>query len=211
MKLSTISMKKIIIFIFILLAFGIYIALVRNNPQKIMQKKSLTQQTVPEANIKCSGQPTIELTEGPYYTTGSPENINLYTGTEPGTKLILSGYVLDTGCRPIANAWLDFWQANGNGEYDNSGYSLRGHQYTDEDGKYTLTTVIPAEYPGRTPHIHLKVQANTNSSIITSQLFIPGVAANDTDNIYDSSLLIQNVKDTAEGKTANYNFIITAK
>jgi hypothetical protein len=60
---------------------------------------------------------------------------------------------------PAANALLDFWQANPNGAYDNTGYTLRGHQYTDANGYYTLTTIVPGIYPGRTEHIHVKVQA----------------------------------------------------
>src|SRR2546423_5608903 len=45
-------------------------------------------------------------------------------------------------------------------------YRLRGHQYTDEAGRFYLETVMPGEYPGRTLHIHVKVQA-PNQSILT--------------------------------------------
>ena len=102
---------------------------------------------------------TIAQTEGPYFKAGSHESASLITPDMPGTKLVLSGYVLTTDCKPVAHALLDFWQANANGQYDNSGYSLRGHQFTDAAGHYQLTTVIPGLYPGRTEHIHVKVQA----------------------------------------------------
>ena len=101
-----------------------------------------------------------------------------------------------------------FWQADGNGEYDNEGYTLRGHQYTDENGKYMLVTVVPGEYPGRTPHIHIKVKSPSGQEI-TSQLFIPGVVKNRTDNIYDEALLME-VKDAKDGKIATFNFVIDA-
>ncbi len=93
-----------------------------------------------------------------------------------GTKIIVTGYVLTTDCEPIANAWLDFWQADDQGAYDNAGYRLRGHLFADETGRYTLETIVPGEYPGRTPHIHVKVQA-PNGQILTSQIYFPGVAA----------------------------------
>ena len=125
-----------------------------------------------------------------------------------GIKLTLVGYVYDTNCQPVANAWLDFWQADANGVYDNSGYTLRGHQYTDENGRYELVTVIPGIYPGRTEHIHVKVEA-PNGKIITSQLFFPGVTQNNEDGIYDASLLIV-LQETSDGMSGQYNFVVPA-
>jgi protocatechuate 3,4-dioxygenase beta subunit len=148
------------------------------------------------------------LTEGPYYKSGSPEQTNLYQDGMAGTKLVVTGYVYDTNCQPVANAWLDFWQADGNGNYDNSGYTLRGHQYTDTNGQFQLTTVVPGIYPGRTEHIHVKVQA-PNGNIITSQLFFPGVAQNDTDGIYNANLLLS-IKQTSDGLEGQYNFVVPA-
>lgn len=160
------------------------------------------------SSINCSGKPIAQLTEGPYYTANSPQKPDLTEPGIPGEKLVLTGYVLDTSCQPIPGAWIDFWQSDGEGNYDNSGYKLRGHQFSDANGRYALTTVIPGEYPGRTPHIHFKIRSSANSPIITSQLFVPGVAGNETDTIYDESLLISNVQQTTEGKSADSNFVI---
>ena len=164
-----------------------------------------------DPSLACSGgkttaSTTMELTEGPYYTPGSPERATLYEEGMAGIKLVITGYVFDTNCQPVANAWLDFWQANANGEYDNSGYTLRGHQFTDANGFYTLTTVVPGIYPGRTEHIHLKVQA-PNGQIITSQLFFPGVAQNDSDGIFDESLLLP-IQETSAELQAQFNFVV---
>ena len=73
-----------------------------------------------DASLACAGgktsaKTTVELTEGPYYTPNTPERASLYEDGMAGTKLILSGYVYDTNCQPVANAWLDFWQADANG------------------------------------------------------------------------------------------------
>jgi len=158
------------------------------------------------AGGKTSGTPTVSLTEGPYYTPDTPELSSLYQEGMAGTKLILTGYVYDTNCQPVANAWLDFWQADANGVYDNSGYILRGHQYTDSNGRFELITVVPGIYPGRTEHIHFKVQA-PGGQIITSQLFFPDVVQNDSDGIFDESLLLS-VQETSDGLLGQYNFVV---
>lgn len=155
-----------------------------------------------------SASVTPELTEGPYYKVNSPEQANLYQAGMAGTKLVLTGYVYDANCQPVANAWLDFWQADANGNYDNSGYTLRGHQYTDANGYYELTTVVPGLYPGRTEHIHFKVQA-PNGQILTSQLFFPGVTQNNSDGIYNANLLLS-IQETGDGVQAEFNFVVPA-
>ena len=166
-----------------------------------------------DPSLACSGgkttaSPTMEVTEGPYFTANSPERASLLEDGMAGTKLVIVGYVYDTNCQPVANALLDFWQANANGEYDNSGYTLRGHQFTDADGFYTLTTIVPGIYTGRTEHIHVKVQA-PNGKRITSQLFFPGVTENDSDGIFDQSLLLS-VQETGDGMLGQYNFVVPA-
>ena len=149
---------------------------------------------------------TVEETEGPYFTANSPERASLWEDGMPGTKLVITGYVYDANCQPVANALLDFWQANANGEYDNAGYTLRGHQYTDANGYYTLTTIMPGIYTGRTEHIHVKVQA-PNAKLITTQLFFPGVEQNDSDGIFDQSLLL-GMQTTSDGESGQFNFVV---
>jgi protocatechuate 3,4-dioxygenase beta subunit len=90
-----------------------------------------------------------------------------------GTRLILVGYVLNQDCQPLPNAWLDFWQSGANGEYDNAGYRLRGHQFTDAQGRYFLESVLPGLYLSRPiEHIHVKVRPEGGQEI-TSQLYFP--------------------------------------
>ena len=111
--------------------------------------------------LQCTSPAALSpaLTEGPYFKANSPERTSLLEPGMTGTKLMLTGYVLTTDCQPVANALVDFWQADAEGQYDNSGYTLRGHQFTDANGRYQLETVVPGLYPGRTEHIHVKVQA----------------------------------------------------
>ena len=153
----------------------------------------------------CNGL-TPEQTEGPYYTPNTPERNLLFETGMQGERLIVVGYVLDQNCQPIPTAWLDFWQADANGVYDNAGYTLRGHQFTDSQGRYFLETVVPGEYPGRTEHIHVKWQA-PNGQVHTSQLYFPNVAGNTSDGIFDPALIV--TLEEREGYyVAYFNFVI---
>ena len=151
-------------------------------------------------------QALVELTEGPYYKAGAPQRSTLATSSTAGTALVLSGYVVTRSCQPIANAKLDFWQADGNGSYDNSGYNLRGWQLTSANGAYRLETVIPGLYPGRTEHIHVKVTP-PNGQTYTSQLFFPGVSQNEADSIYSSSMLVT-LDSTKTPAAATFTFVV---
>src|SRR6184192_1256323 len=54
---------------------------------------------------------TLAVTEGPFYRAGSPERTNLVETGMVGARVSVVGYVYDTNCQPVPNAWLDFWQA----------------------------------------------------------------------------------------------------
>ncbi len=130
-----------------------------------------TRITIPAPN--CDSGPTPADQEGPYFKAGSPERLTLIEAGMQGERLVLVGYVLDQNCQPIPNTMLDFWQANASGEYDNNGYTLRGHQFTDEQGRYYLETILPGLYASRPiEHIHVKVQPPGGESF-TTQLYFP--------------------------------------
>lgn len=150
--------------------------------------------------------PTPVQTEGPYYKPSSPERASLLEPGVDGTKMVLSGYVVTTACKPVARALLDFWHADEQGKYDNVGFKLRGHLFTDEAGRYSLETIVPGLYPGRTRHFHVKVQA-PNQPILTTQLYFPGEPQNSTDAIFREEL-VMGVKETDDGKAATFNFVL---
>ncbi len=155
----------------------------------------------------CSGVPTPASTEGPYYTAGSPLRTSLLEHGQAGTRLVLTGRVFDRSCKPVAGAWLDFWQTDANGDYDNSGYGMRGQQFADLTGGYRLETVVPGEYPGRTLHIHFKVSA-PGGPVLTSQVYFPGAAGNARDAIYSQALLVRVVSEDAGGMVAVLDFVL---
>ncbi|MCC6455793.1 MAG: intradiol ring-cleavage dioxygenase [Caldilineaceae bacterium] len=155
-------------------------------------------------------EPTLAQTEGPYYTPNTPERTSLLEPGITGRNLLLSGFVLKTDCTPVARALVDFWHCDDAGVYDNAGYRLRGHQFTDEQGRYQLTTIVPGLYTGRTRHIHVKVQA-PNQPVLTTQLYFPDEPANALDGIFHPSLVVavsEAAGDADAGMNALFDFVL---
>jgi protocatechuate 3,4-dioxygenase beta subunit len=149
---------------------------------------------------------TPSSTAGPFYSPDSPLRTSLLEAGIKGTPVALTGYVLTTDCKPVSHALLDFWQADDDGEYDNVGYRLRGHQFTDEHGRYRLETIVPGQYPGRTRHIHVRLQA-PDQRILTTQLYFPNEPANARDRIFRPEL-VMDVSDAGDAKEASFNFVL---
>ena len=116
------------------------------------------------------------------------------------------GLVLTHGCQPVRRALLDFWQADAEGAYDNRGFRLRGHQFTDGEGRYRLRTIVPARYPGRTPHIHVKVQA-ANRPALTTQLYFPGDPGNARDPLFRKELQLR-MTGGGENRAGQFDFVL---
>jgi protocatechuate 3,4-dioxygenase beta subunit len=152
-------------------------------------------------------EPTLAQTEGPYFTPNSPERASLLEAGMGGQRLVVAGTVLATDCRPLQRALLDFWQADDAGQYDNQGYRLRGHQFSDAKGAWRLETIVPGLYTGRTRHIHVKVQA-PDGPVLTTQLYFPGEPANDRDGIFRPELLLGGVRDRGDTRQGSFTFVL---
>ena len=171
-------------------------------PEAIAQ----TQTLLPTPSCAEKDDATPSQMEGPYYKRNSPQRTSLLEPGITGTTIVITGTVLSRDCQPIARALVDFWQADAQGVYDNTGSKLRGHQFTDEAGHYSLETVVPGRYPGRTRHLHVKVQA-PNQSILTTQLYFPGEPSNATDGLFNPHLLMT-AQDIANSQAATFHFVL---
>ena len=160
----------------------------------------------PTPSCPGAAPPTERQTEGPYFKPDSPLRASLVEPGMAGTKIVVTGMVLSTSCQPIARALIDVWHADDRGGYDNAGYRLRGHQFTDDQGRYRLETIVPGIYVGRTRHFHIKVQA-PNRPVLTTQLYFPADAANARDPTFSRELVMQ-VRDGADGKAATFDFVL---
>jgi protocatechuate 3,4-dioxygenase beta subunit len=135
--------------------------------------------------------PTRPEIEGPFFKPASPLRGDLREPGLAGRPVELSGFVLTRSCRPVAGALLDLWHADDQGEYDNKGFRLRGHQFADAKGHYAFKTILPGLYPGRTRHFHVKVQAAAESPVLTTQLYFPDEPRNREDDFFHPELVMQ--------------------
>jgi len=89
------------------------------------------------------------------------------------------------GCARLAGAAVYVWHCDREGRYSlysqgvtNENY-LRGVQVTDDAGLVTFSSIFPACYSGRWPHIHFEVYpsvdtaTNSANTIATSQIALP--------------------------------------
>ena len=97
--------------------------------------------------------PTPAQTEGPYFTPNSPEKRDFAADSPGDGRVTLAGFALDPSCRPLPGALIELWHCDGAGVYDNAGFLLRGHQFTDSEGRWRFDTVVPGVLPG--PHAPL--------------------------------------------------------
>jgi len=88
------------------------------------------------------------------------------TTVAPGVPLQVKLTVSNLSCAPIAGAAVYAWHCDRAGRYSlyssgvtNENY-LRGIQVADSSGTVTFTSIYPACYTGRWPHIHFEVYAS---------------------------------------------------
>jgi len=142
---------------------------------------------------------TPSQTEGPFYPTALPADtdndlvqVRGQAAQAMGTVLHLQGRVLDLNGRPVEGALVEIWQCDAQGIYDHprqpgrerrdSAFQGYGRMMA-ADGRYSFRTLRPVAYPGRTPHIHVKV-ATAGGGLLTSQFYIAGEPGNERDGIF---------------------------
>ena len=150
---------------------------------------------------------TPALTEGPFYTPSTPRRADLREPGLEGEALEVSGLVLTPDCRPVAGAAIDVWHCDARGRYDNRGFRLRGHHFTDGAGAFRFRTIRPGPYLGRTPHIHVKLQGPA-TRLLTTQLYFPD---RPHDNIGDSlfrKALAMRLERSGGGWRGRFDFVL---
>jgi protocatechuate 3,4-dioxygenase beta subunit len=157
-----------------------------------------------EGLAQTCGVVTPRQTEGPFFTPNSPLRTSLVESGSKAPRFLVSGRVLSPDCKPVANALVDLWHADEEGEYDNRGYRYRGHQFTDAQGRYRFETIVPALYPGRARHYHVKVQPK-GGRLLTTQLYFPGDPGNSRDGLYRRELEMK----TKPGE-GDFDFVVAA-
>lgn len=118
---------------------------------------------------------------------GSVSSFGSYSGTAAGVPLTVDLTVQRStaSCATLAGAAVYLWQCDRDGGYSlhSQGVTelnyLRGVQVADANGRVSFTSIFPACYSGRWPHIHFEVYASQaeatggGNPISTSQLALP--------------------------------------
>ena len=117
--------------------------------------------------------PTRPDALGPFHTPNAPER------STTGRGFTISGTVRSTsGCTPLSGARIEWWSANGRGDYDDE---HRAIQASAADGRFRYETDFPGRYPGRPPHVHVRVSASGHRPLVTQVYPRPGQMAAQVD------------------------------
>jgi len=144
---------------------------------------------------------TPKVPEGPFYPDKFPldtdnDLLRVTNDVTPAMGQIthLAGRILDAHGDPIRNALIEIWQCDNDGIYNHSkqantdkrdmhfqGY---GRFLTSSSGEYYFRTIKPVPYPGRTPHIHVKISKNDKHLLTTQMLNKDETERNEKDGLY---------------------------
>lgn len=143
---------------------------------------------------------TPRMTEGPFY----PDKLPLDTDNDlivvndaitpaVGEITHLTGRVLSASGEPVRGVVVEIWQVDNKGVYLHTADSGRRQRDTNFQGfgrcaasgrgEYYFRTIKPVPYPGRTPHIHVRVKKGSRE-LLTTQLFVNGHPQNGQDGIF---------------------------
>jgi protocatechuate 3,4-dioxygenase beta subunit len=110
---------------------------------------------------------------GPFYKANAPER------ARTGRGFVVTGAVRSVaGCQTLPSAQLEWWSADARGDYDDE---HRATQRTGADGRFRYETDFPGKYPGRPPHVHVRITAPGHRPLVTQLYPTAGQGAVATD------------------------------
>lgn len=146
---------------------------------------------------------TPSATEGPYYPTPATRTPDIdndlvkikgLVEEAGGEVFTLRGTTTGSDGQPLAGHRIEIWQCDMDGNYMHprdrrsvnfdQAFQGFGHDITDDGGNYVFRTIKPTIYPGRTPHIHVKV-FDGNRELLTTQFYIKDDPNNARDGLFN--------------------------
>ena len=172
---------------------------------------------------------TPSQSEGPFYPNQAMQDADAdllrngsvdYKGGEPAW---VGGVVSDLSGKPVSGAVVEIWQCDHEGVYRHSRSSGNapmafqgfGKVQVGADGQYRFRTIRPAHYPGRTPHIHVKVKLGSRE-LLTTQMYVAGEPANARDALLrrldgeERTLLEAPFKRNSDGWQAQFGIVVAS-
>jgi protocatechuate 3,4-dioxygenase beta subunit len=131
-----------------------------------------------------------------------------HPGEPIGERILVTGRVTDRDGRPVRGQLVEIWQANAAGRYAHQrdqhpapldpNFTGAGRCLTDDDGRYSFTTIKPGAYPWRNhanawrpAHIHFSLFGTAFSQRLVTQMYFPG------DPLFAFDPILQSVTDDA--------------
>ena len=179
------------------------------NRRRVLHFATAAAATVAMPALASSRRAIARMTDGPFYPPRSWRERwsdwdadltrvqHAASGrTAQGEHLGLEGRVLDTTERVIDGATIEIWQCDALGHYRHpsteptvdavdEAFQGFGATRSEAQGQFRFRTIKPVPYPGRTPHIHVKLR-HASFGEVTSQLFVAGEPNNARDFLWRS-------------------------
>ncbi|MFY9804024.1 MAG: protocatechuate 3,4-dioxygenase subunit alpha [Candidatus Acidiferrales bacterium] len=141
---------------------------------------------------------TTSQTVGPFFTIGLTRmnRMELAGPGVSGDRVRIEGRVVDGDGAPVPDAVIEIWQANAFGKYAHpedlqdkpleAGFLGYGRAATDDNGRFSFTTIKPGAVPGpdgslQAPHIAVSVFMRGLLKRLVTRIYFPGDAGNDGD------------------------------
>ncbi|MDI5980360.1 protocatechuate 3,4-dioxygenase subunit alpha [Amycolatopsis magusensis] len=144
---------------------------------------------------------TPSQTVGPYLSIGLPwdDGPEVVPEGTPGA-IVLRGVIYDGDGAPVPDAMVETWQADADGRFDHpddprgrvAGFRGFGRCPTDEQGRWSIRTVVPGAVPGtggrtQAPHIDVSVLGRGLLHRVVTRIYFPEHAeANAADEVLAS-------------------------
>jgi protocatechuate 3,4-dioxygenase beta subunit len=164
--------------------------------------------------LRAPKQPLVPLPQGLTEVTGpllgaervtaaDADLTSRHAGEPIGERIIVTGRVLDSGGRPVADSLIEIWQANAAGRYAHAvddhpapldpNFDGAGRCMTDSEGRYRFITIKPGAYPWRNhrnawrpAHIHFSLFGRAFTQRLVTQMYFPGDPLFAQDPIFNS-------------------------
>ncbi|WP_439650370.1 protocatechuate 3,4-dioxygenase subunit beta [Microtetraspora malaysiensis] len=124
-------------------------------------------------------------------------------GEPLGERIVVTGRVLDRDGRPVRGQLVEIWQANASGRYAHKrdqhpapldpNFTGTGRCLTDDEGRYTFTSIKPGAYPWRNhlnawrpAHIHFSLFGTAFTQRLITQMYFPNDPLFPYDPIFNS-------------------------
>lgn len=175
--------------------------------RRLLVTSAVTAACIAAPALASSRRALAPMTDGPFYPPRAwrerwPDwDADLTAVRRGGRTLVARGehmglqaMVADTQGRLIDGAEVEIWQCDVMQTYRHArepseparvdeGFQGFGAARSDGQGALRFRTIRPVPYPGRTPHIHVKLR-HASFGEVTSQLFVAGDAGNAGDFLW---------------------------